>query len=140
MSAQQIFTATAECYCKVLSFYQHICIGKRVFPTGRALVSINTHVGLLSSYGIEICFYFSPLHTDGFVAQLVRVSHLYREVTGSNPVEVLTFQASIRNCLNCVHNCEDHSLLDFKSAVQYTKYFIYHFTFIQIVLPLLLCE
>ena len=22
------------------------------------------------------------------------------------------FQASIRNCLNCVHNCDDHSLLD----------------------------
>ena len=24
------------------------------------------------------------------------------------------FQASIRNCLNCVHNCDDHSLLDWK--------------------------
>ena len=24
------------------------------------------------------------------------------------------FQASIRNCLNCVHNCDDHSSLDFK--------------------------
>jgi len=23
------------------------------------------------------------------------------------------FQASIRNCLNCVRNCDDHSLLDF---------------------------
>jgi len=23
------------------------------------------------------------------------------------------FQASIRNCLNCVHNCDDHSSLDF---------------------------
>ena len=31
-------------------------------------------------------------------------------------------------CLKCVHNCNDHSLLDFKSAVQYMKYFIYHFT------------
>ena len=39
------------------------------------------------------------------------------------------FQASIRDCLNCVHNCDDHSLLDFKSAVQYMKHFIYHFTF-----------
>ena len=38
------------------------------------------------------------------------------------------FQASIRNCLNCVHNCDDHSLLDFKSAVQSMKHFIYHFT------------
>ena len=37
-----------------------------------------------------------------------RGSYRYREVTGSNPVEVL---ASIRSyCLNCVHNCEDHSL------------------------------
>ena len=28
---------------------------------------------------------------SGFIAQLVRASHRYREVTGSNPVEVLTF-------------------------------------------------
>ena len=27
-----------------------------------------------------------------------------------------------------VSNCEDHSLLDFTSAVQYMKYFIYNFT------------
>ena len=31
---------------------------------------------------------FSVL-SSGFIAQLVRASHLYREVTGSNPVEVL---------------------------------------------------
>ena len=34
------------------------------------------------------------------------------------------------NCLNCVHNCEEHSLLDFISAVQHMKYFMYNFTFI----------
>ena len=34
----------------------------------------------------------------------------------------------IQSCVNCVHNCDDHSLLDFKSAVQYMKRFIYHFT------------
>ena len=28
---------------------------------------------------------------SGFIAQLVRTSHRYREVTGSKPVEVLTF-------------------------------------------------
>ena len=39
----------------------------------------------------------------------------------------IIFQASIRNCLNCVHNCDDYGLLDFKSAVQYMKHFIYHF-------------
>ena len=38
-------------------------------------------------------------------------------------------KACIRNCsVNCVHNCDDHSSLDFKSAVQYMKHFIYHFT------------
>ena len=30
-------------------------------------------------------------NVSGFIAQLVRASHQYREVTGSNPVEVLTF-------------------------------------------------
>ena len=34
--------------------------------------------------------------------------HRYREVKGSNPVEVLNFfQASLRKCINCVH-CDDH--------------------------------
>ena len=43
-----------------------------------------------------------------------RASHRYREVTGSSPVEVLNFfQASLRNCKNCDHNCEDHSSFDF---------------------------
>ena len=32
--------------------------------------------------------------------KLIRASHRYREVTGSNPVEVLNFfQASLRNCI-----------------------------------------
>ena len=32
-----------------------------------------------------------------------------------NPVEVLTFSNFyIRNCINCVHNCNDHSLLEVK--------------------------
>ena len=47
-----------------------------------------------------------------------RASHRYREVTGSSPVEVLNFfQASLRNCKNCDHNCEDHSSCDLISAV-----------------------
>ena len=34
----------------------------------------------------------SPVpNVSGFIAQLVRASHRYREVTGSNPVEVLSF-------------------------------------------------
>ena len=37
-----------------------------------------------------------------------RASHRYREVMGSNPIEVLNFfQASSCNCINCVH-CGDH--------------------------------
>ena len=37
-------------------------------------------------------------NVSGFIAQLVRASHRYREVAGSNPVEVLkNFQASRRN-------------------------------------------
>ena len=37
-----------------------------------------------------------------------RALHRYREVTGSNPVEVLNFfQASLRNCINCFH-CDHH--------------------------------
>ena len=44
----------------------------------------------------------------GFIAQLVEHRTGNREVTGSNPVEVLNFfQASLRNCINCVH-CDDH--------------------------------
>ena len=55
---------------------------------------------------------------------MVRASHRYREVTGSNPVEDLNFSGFyIRNCISCVHNCEDHSLL-----VQDIKYFIYKLT------------
>ena len=50
-------------------------------------------------------------NVSGFKAQLVWASHRYREVTGSNPVEVLIFSGfCIRNCINCVNNCEDHSL------------------------------
>ena len=63
--------------------------------------------------------------------QLVRASHRYHEVTGSNPVEVLTFCRLLYTQLHkLLHNCEDHSLLDFTCAVQYMKYFTFNFTFI----------
>ena len=42
------------------------------------------------------------------------------------PQNTFLSKASIRNCLNCVHNCDVHGLLDFKSAVQYMKHFISH--------------
>ena len=47
-------------------------------------------------------------NVSGFIAQLVEHRTSNREVTGSNPVEVLNFfQASLRNCINCVH-FDDH--------------------------------
>ena len=65
-------------------------------------------------------------NVSGFIAQLVRASPRYREVMGSNSVEVLTFPGFfICNCLNCVYNCEDHSSLDFTCAGLYTKHVIY---------------
>ena len=69
-------------------------------------------------------------NVSGFIAQLVRASHRYRQVTGSNPVEVLTFSGLPTQLLilNSVRHGDDHSLLDLKSAVQYMKHFIYHFT------------
>ena len=30
------------------------------------------------------------------------------------------FEASVRNCLNCVHNCDDHSLLDLNVLLLFT--------------------
>ena len=39
----------------------------------------------------------------------------------------LSFSGFYTQLLICVHNCDDHSLLDFKSAVQHMKHFIYHF-------------
>ena len=44
------------------------------------------------------------------------------------PLKSWLFQASLRDCLNCVYHCDDHSSLDFISAVQYMKHFIYHFS------------
>ena len=75
-------------------------------------------------------------NVSGFIAQLVRASHRYREVTGSNPVEVLNFfQASLRNCINCVHNCEDQPSFDFISAVHiwfisYTSFKLFFIVFV----------
>ena len=52
---------------------------------------------------------------DGFgIDWFIRASQGYREVLGSNLNEVLNFSdLYIRSCINCVHNCEDHSLLGY---------------------------
>ena len=41
-------------------------------------------------------------NVSGFIAQLVGASHRYREVTGSNPVEVLTFSGFYTQLLKIV--------------------------------------
>ena len=40
------------------------------------------------------------LNVSGFIAQLVQT-----------PLKTWNLQASARNCTNCFHNCEDHSLI-----------------------------
>ena len=68
-------------------------------------------------------------NVSGFIAQLVEHHTGNREVTGSNPVEVLNFfQASLRNCINCVH-CDDHFFI-FISFPQ----FIYDLFYISLTL------
>ena len=50
----------------------------------------------------------------------IKLNHFFSFIDFQNIIiYVLKIMASIRNCLNCVHNCDDHSLLDFKSTVQY---------------------
>ena len=54
-------------------------------------------------------------NVSGFIAQLAEHRTGNREVTGSNPLEVLNFfEASLRNWINCVH-CDDHFFI-FTSA------------------------
>ena len=63
-----------------------------------------------------------------FKAQLVEHRTGDHEVTGSNPVEVLNFfQASLRDCINCVH-CDDHFFI-FISFPQFI-YDLFHKTLI----------
>ena len=44
------------------------------------------------------------------------------------PLKSWLFQVPLHNCLNCVHNCDDHSLLDFKIHSSIYEIFIYHLT------------
>ena len=60
------------------------------------------------------------INVGGFIAQLVRASHRYRVVT---PLKSWNFQASLRNCKNCVHNCEDHSFTLFLIRTLKTIFF-----------------
>ena len=97
----------------------------KFWVVGKRNCSFSTH-WLISIYDL-----FPPPNISGFIAEWVGASAEYRDVTGLNPVEVLTFSGFYTHkCINCFHNWEDHSLLDFTSAVQDMKFFIYNFTFI----------
>ena len=89
----------------------------------------ETYCSISTDWLISIYDLFPVPNISGFIAHFVTASHRYCKVNGSNPIEVLTLSGFyIRNYINCVHNCKDHSLLDFTSALQYMKYFIYNFT------------
>ena len=74
--------------------------------------------------GVWTCEWPAP-KVSGFIAQLGTGIARSRVQT---PLKSWIFQASIRNCKNLVSNCENHSLLDFTSAAQYMKHFIYNCT------------
>ena len=82
------------------------------------LIFIQCHIHLF--HGDIWTHNWSAPNISGFIAKLVGTLHRSCEVTGSNPVEVLNFFSgfSLRNCINCVHNYEDHSSFDKKE----TKY------------------
>ena len=87
----------------------------------------HIHITFISFTGTIIWTRDWPTpNISGFIAQLVRASHRYREITASSPVEVLSFFFSgfLRKCINCVHN----SSFDIISAVliwfiSYTSHF-----------------
>ena len=56
-----------------------------------------------------------------------RSKHLSYEATDVGSWSFVSSNEPVKNGCE-VRNCDDYSLLDFKSAVQSMKYFIYHFT------------
>ena len=83
---------SVKSFCKVLSVKWYM----KCFIYWTADLKFQIQVIL---HGLIRTHKWPAPNVSGFIAQLVRASHRYREVTGSNPVEVLTF--SIRSCLNC---------------------------------------
>ena len=54
-------------------------------------------------------------NVSGFIARLECRTAIARSRV-QTPLKSWLFQASIRNCLNCVHNCDDHGLLEQKKS------------------------
>ena len=68
-------------------------------------------------------------HVSGFIVQLVRASHRYREVTGSGSIEVF-FRLLYAIAKIASITARIIALLDFISTVQYMMNCIYHFVHI----------
>ena len=68
----------------------------------------------------------SDIHESRFFLSNFHASHSSFSPYHASHINPLP--PSIRHCLDCVHNCDDHGLLDLKTTVQYMKYFIYNFT------------
>ena len=71
--------------------------------------------------------YITNSHNDqlpvGLTAQLEEHCTGIAEVMGSNPVQAwIFFRLSFRNCLSCVCNCDDHSLIHFIDSVGKKKH------------------
>ena len=113
--------------------YEATDVGRWSFVTILTIVTIvKLYISYLTSYliphGLVRTHKWPTSNFRGFIARLERRTSVARSRV-QTPLKAWIFsRLYIRNYLNCVHNCEDHSLLDFKSAVQYMKYFIYKFT------------
>ena len=82
-------------------------------------LNFNIHKYFSSVKWYMKCFIY---WTADFKSSKAWSSQLYNERNLSNcvekpekknPLKSWLFQASLRNCLNCVHNCDDHGLLTF---------------------------
>ena len=103
------------------------------------IVGVNPQFPIVTHNIINTHFFHGNIWThnwpapnvSGFIAQLLEHRTGNREVTGSNPVEVLkVFQASLRNCINCVH-CDDHFFI-FISFLQFI-YDLFHISLTKLI-------
>ena len=67
-----------------------------------------------------------PTSVASYLSWLERRTGIVRSRV-QTPLKSWIFQASLRNCKNCVHNCEDHSFTWFHIRSSYMIHFIYHF-------------
>ena len=64
-------------------------------------------------WSLQLWTQFKQLQIEAWKSWLERCTSITRSRV-QTPLKSWLFQASPRNCLNCVHNCDNHSLLDFQ--------------------------